>query len=381
MTLETETHLEKKSRPGNPLFLEASILVFSSISACALAEVWARSRTDYYRTGYRPSRNSALIYELDPGHLVFSANLPISAQGTNDRLYEIKKPANTFRIVVVGDSVTFGWKVPRESAMPKVLERLLNTRTDSAYEVINLSVPGYNTAQESEVIKTKALELDPDLVVLSFCHNDVYLPLLMSPLPGVRSFVLHNSHLIHGLIQAIDLKLWEKLSHTGLAWKAWAKIKKLLFNIYYTEIPAMLQPGLERTSLVGDPPSALEDAPAIYHYMMGYDRYRIHADSILKTTDLARVPIVSIGELTDQALKAQKELGFKYILNFTPFFEARSMKSKFSSDQIHIPGDGHYTELGHELTAKILLQKLEQWRLLPNRRNTTTPNRRTHRNG
>ena len=81
------------------------------------------------------------------------------------------------RIVVLGDSNTFGWKVPAEAAYPQVLEKLLNESARRAgdqdqYDVLNLGVIGYSTAEETAVLRYKALAWDPDLVVLGYVMND-----------------------------------------------------------------------------------------------------------------------------------------------------------------------------------------------------------------
>ena len=43
-------------------------------------------------------------------------------------------------------------------------------------EVINLAVPGYNTAQEIEMLRMKGLLYHPDVVILGWCDNDWGLP-------------------------------------------------------------------------------------------------------------------------------------------------------------------------------------------------------------
>lgn len=92
--------------------------------------------------------------------------------GYRDRDHAEKKPAGTFRIVVLGDSIAAGLRVERyEETFPALLEELLR-KAGVAAEVINFGVSGYNTRQEVETLKDKGLRFDPDLVLLAYTLND-----------------------------------------------------------------------------------------------------------------------------------------------------------------------------------------------------------------
>lgn len=123
--------------------------------------------------------NKRIVYELVPNRegQLMHAPLKINSQGLRDREYAVKKPAGTFRIIGLGDSLLFGWGVPVEVTTLKALERLLNEGSPPVrYEVINFSVPGYNTVMEVETLKRKALAYEPDVVIILFCGNDLNVP-------------------------------------------------------------------------------------------------------------------------------------------------------------------------------------------------------------
>ena len=84
-----------------------------------------------------------------------------------------EKPPGIFRIVVVGDSFSFGPKMQPGDIFSAQLERFLNLNNlpDEGVEVINLGKPGYSTQQEITVVD-KALTLEPDLIILQICLND-----------------------------------------------------------------------------------------------------------------------------------------------------------------------------------------------------------------
>jgi len=84
----------------------------------------------------------------------------------------LQKPDGITRIVVLGDSFTFGDGVTVGEAFPAQLERLLNNASARRYEVLNLGVPGYNTAQEVAYFRERGLSFDPDLVMIAFTLSD-----------------------------------------------------------------------------------------------------------------------------------------------------------------------------------------------------------------
>ncbi|MDT8391021.1 MAG: SGNH/GDSL hydrolase family protein [Lentisphaeria bacterium] len=86
------------------------------------------------------------------------------------------KPADTFRMVFLGDSFTFGEGVHNHDTYPEVAARLLRKdgrRTESC----NLGVGGYNTTQAANVLKLFGFDLDPDVVILGYTLNDAEPPL------------------------------------------------------------------------------------------------------------------------------------------------------------------------------------------------------------
>ena len=80
--------------------------------------------------------------------------------GLRDFEYSPKKPDGTYRILVIGDSIAYGWAVPLKGVYAKKLEEKLNQDPNSTrkYEVINLGVPGYNISQIVERLKEKGLK-------------------------------------------------------------------------------------------------------------------------------------------------------------------------------------------------------------------------------
>lgn len=155
------------------LLLEVGTRVVTNANGMNFAvEMWK-----YARDVKRPSASAALGHEHTPHARAFlmGAQVEINALGLRDREIEVAKPAGTYRVLILGDSVTFGWGVAQEQVFPEVLERLWNELPPAGFssvEVINAGVGNYNTSQEVAYFAERGLALAPDLVILAFFLND-----------------------------------------------------------------------------------------------------------------------------------------------------------------------------------------------------------------
>ncbi len=105
------------------------------------------------------------------------AYVRINSDGLRDREHTKVKPANTLRIVVLGDSYASALEVPMGNAFWAVMERELGgceALAGQKVEAINFGVAGYGTAQELMTLRHRAWDYDPDIVVLAFTTgNDI----------------------------------------------------------------------------------------------------------------------------------------------------------------------------------------------------------------
>lgn len=152
--------------------------VLAAALAVALIEIWVRLQWDD-RSG-TPGlyvSDAVLGERLGAGYDGWFAGVPVKINdlGFRDpRNYSLAKPAGTFRILVLGDSVTFGHGALYETTYPYLLEQRLKTwRADVNWQVWNLGVPGYNTADELAYLKEVGTRYNPDMVVVGFFPNDL----------------------------------------------------------------------------------------------------------------------------------------------------------------------------------------------------------------
>lgn len=121
----------------------------------------------------RKSEHAEVLYELVPGAAgsVWGTSVQINSLGLRDREYSPKKPPGVYRILALGDSITFGNYVAAREPYPEQLEGMLG-RLPGRFEVLNLGLGGYDTLNEVALLEHKGLALQPDMVVVGFCIND-----------------------------------------------------------------------------------------------------------------------------------------------------------------------------------------------------------------
>ncbi|MEK6281557.1 MAG: SGNH/GDSL hydrolase family protein [Acidobacteriota bacterium] len=105
------------------------------------------------------------------------AYIKINSDGLRDRERSKEKPANTFRVAVLGDSMMEALQVPLEETASAIMEQRLQecgTLSGRKVEVINFGVSSYGTAQELLTLRHKVWDYSPDLVLLAFTtSNDI----------------------------------------------------------------------------------------------------------------------------------------------------------------------------------------------------------------
>jgi hypothetical protein len=216
-------------RPQTRLWVKLALTSFGCVLALALCEIAARvlqlgpDTNVVYAGNYRLSKDAKLAYELIPGSA--DGKTTISSAGLRDREYVANKPAGVFRVLVVGDSIAYGFGLPQEDALSEQLEDLLRSYRAAQslrIEVLNLGVSGYNIEQIVENLGTRGLRWQPDLILYAYCLNDPQaesfeLESLEAKLsPAARSY--REALLEQGQRMLARSRLWLL---ARFAWQAW----------------------------------------------------------------------------------------------------------------------------------------------------------------
>lgn len=160
------------------VFIRISILCISCLGALILAELIAKSYFEietfkkilrdwdiqpHLTTCYQIS--DQLGYEANWGNCRYPKLFAYTSKENPIKLSDSRK----YRIIALGDSVLHG------GFLTEKLENTLNSSDNNPslrFEVINMGTAGYNTVQEVKLLKLRALDLHPQMVILLFTLND-----------------------------------------------------------------------------------------------------------------------------------------------------------------------------------------------------------------
>jgi len=155
-----------------------------------------------------PSDDPRVVHEHRPNGKAFLMGVEVTTNsfGLREGERTKAKPPGVYRIIALGDSITMGWGVPQDMTYPAQLERKLNAQPPKGfpeglrYEVLNLGVGNYNTAQEVMRLRNIGLAFDPDLIILGYFINDAE----PTPKPS-RGFLIEHSYLFAFAVSRIRL--------------------------------------------------------------------------------------------------------------------------------------------------------------------------------
>lgn len=136
------------------------------------------------------------------------------------RDYALSKEADDFRIVVLGDSSTFGVYVDTKYIFSEKLERHLNNEKPCSfynhYDVINLAVPGYDIEYSIERYKKRGTKYNPDMIIWYIKNDDFYDSFeLFRPIQEIYTRLIDSIHIRNVLEKnGIPYPEWILAKHT-----------------------------------------------------------------------------------------------------------------------------------------------------------------------
>ncbi len=140
------------------------VLVLFGLAELVTRTFFARSMSGRFDYGYHPT---AGFQENADGTLKL---VRAGGRRFHPQQFARKRPPGTLRIMVFGDSVPRGPSL--EAAYPAQIQKLLTQQGVNA-EAWNLAVPGYG-AHRTHLVLRKALEYEPDLVILHLNDSNEY---------------------------------------------------------------------------------------------------------------------------------------------------------------------------------------------------------------
>jgi SGNH hydrolase-like domain, acetyltransferase AlgX len=138
--------------------------------------------------------------------------------------YAIEKPADTYRIMLLGPSFAFGWAVDYEQSFAAILPRLLRERGFAGgkkIELIDAGVPALPVATQIKWFEAVGKSYAPDLVI-QFLYGSMAVPDLAEPFDTVDD----NGYLVSKTSSA-GLRWRERLKSFATVFYGWLVVRRL----------------------------------------------------------------------------------------------------------------------------------------------------------
>jgi hypothetical protein len=339
-------------------------LAAGSLLACGLALGTAELALRLANPSYLDERPAVAIdrlhryserygWELRPGARQHEGDHWVSVNSQRYRGERLPRRAQSGRqrVVLLGDSVTFGTYVGDGETFADVLQL-----RDNGLEVVNLAVQGYGLGQELIRLEREGLDYEPQVVVANVClandFADIMLPVFLydgvRPTPYYRlergRLRLHDEHLRLGHGQRLGVALHER-SH--------------LFN-RLLELRGSSGPAdaaghgswvERRAAALEDPQAALRLAVAILDRMRDVTEGSGARFVVVLHPDK---PAFKGESMWTSALAAAPELRGVELIDLGREYRQRGLRF----GQLTLDGLGHLGPLGHQAAASILETRL-----------------------
>jgi lysophospholipase L1-like esterase len=224
-------------------------------------------------------------YKLQPGYRGSQGPITVTINSNGLRGTSFGPLKNERRILVLGDSLAFGWGVADEEAFPALLEQRL-TADGLNVKVINGGVPGYSTWHQFKFLAARIKELQPDLVLLALFGND-YLD---------REWVVNSRGTLtkRGMenLRSNTVEILFNNPFLSRHWATYRLIKNAVRNLLYEEFDRPLRASL--LDLVV-PSAEAADKPAA----TGWERCYENLDQIRALLSPRAIPLIIL-DLTER---------------------------------------------------------------------------------
>jgi hypothetical protein len=294
------------------------------------------------------SENQKLVYELNKNYA------QINSFGMRDEEFDIDSIRDLYKIAVVGDSHTYATRVKSTTeTFPSQLEKYLNQNIGQRIvKVLNFGVPGYNTAQELELLKTKVLMFEPRMIILQYCINDTHICNYIQPEDKKLNSLIHKSQFL--------VLLWKNILYSSLG-------KAFLLDWIGKKFPDALlfQEGLVGTLSGADtevpahrahPARTRDRVPRRYHYMLGEENWRMHMQSFAHLCRQQGIVLLATGFIEDKEKEFFLKEGFD-VYSFYEIFEGKDMLAYgYNPDDT----TSHFNAQGCYMIGKVLAEYIQK---------------------
>jgi hypothetical protein len=209
----------------------------------------------------------------------FTMEVRINATGQRDREFPRAKRAGIYRIVVLGDSFTFGHGVAANETYVKRLEGNLRETLHRPVESINMGIGKSGTAHELALWRKNVRYYESDLVLVGFCLGNDFIDNMV----GV--FRLEKGELVHQTTSYSSIRRMQTVAQ-AVPFYSWLAQNSHLVNLLRSQLTQLDDRTRKREAGSKDRNTA---SPAAASEDLGYEISYVELTTLAKeVTDSGR---------------------------------------------------------------------------------------------
>jgi len=157
------------------------------------------------------------IASLEPNQHTLTMN--INSHGFRGEEISKEKLDDVYRIFMVGGSTTFALRsISDQTTIPGYLqENFDQLNLEKNIQVVNAGIPGITSTDEVQLIKTKILKFEPDLIIIYDGINDIRLP------PGNTKYKIQENKTLE--------RIFDDISRKYFSFYKTPKVMNMLFSV------------------------------------------------------------------------------------------------------------------------------------------------------
>ena len=336
----------------------------------------------YTGVGLRPGAEGMAHTEND-------VYVRINSAGFHDIEHTKEKPANTFRIAVLGDSFTEAMQVTQDKSFTSVMQQSLAgcpALAGKNIEAMNFGVSGYGTAQELLILRHYAWDYSPDVVVLAFfTGNDVQNDNRILQDDPYRPYFIHQDGKLIEDDSFRNAPGWKSQFSAPHLFLSWA-----IANSHVLQLIAGAKNYISSRNADGVKPTEMGLNDAVYHAptdpvwqdawsvtddLIGVmnDEVKTHNAKLLVTTLSSSIQVDPDSSARDALAKRLNVPNLFYpddhvrqiaerdgiaVLTLAPIFLQYAQEHNAQLHGFHGSRQGHWNEAGHKLGGELMAQKV-----------------------
>ncbi|MFQ5823660.1 MAG: SGNH/GDSL hydrolase family protein [bacterium] len=304
----------------------------------------------------------------------YTVEYSINEYGFRDnKEHPVPKPEGTIRVLLVGDSFTFGQGVNYDQTWPVIVEKRLQESGNHHIDLVKAGIQGMDTRSEFILIKRLLEKYECDVVVVGFLINDLYTNTLYGS----------DENEVKSITNSSDGRILEKKKESADSWFKTAKQvfvrndrksnfhlltlarrlaianSKVYCNLY---LAASNRRQWLTIPLPPKPAKKLEITKSLFEKIAAY------CHSLGKKLIVLSIPQQFQVLYFDQSMKSQdidvrfydryftkiaKQKNFDWITTLDAF-----ITSSYNKEELFYRLDGHLTLIGHQMVADVFLQEI-----------------------